>query len=565
MQSSDFQALSHVVGSFLALAQTILLLPKQVKAKSILWVLALLSLIPYLANVSSIMSMQPPPLMHKHPVEALIVEASANFKELLQRQSGHPQAALTEYRRRYGIEPPPGFEAWYKFAKENQSPIIDDFDEIFNRISPFLKLSGMDFIRAMNEVQNTPNGDVWRCSVSGGRLEIRCRHHHRSFDRHYSLTFNTLLANMTNRLPGLDFLVNHLDEARVLLPPTRLPNGGNPRPKITDMPRQPTWDVVTAGCSSGLGDLHNDTATPSKQTIETYGLPFVTNISSSKDLCQHPEYKKMHGLLMSPTSFIPISGLVPVLSTGALSPMGDILFPSPAYVVEPGFKYSPSTDIPWSWKRNNLYWAGSTTGAYAHDDQWPNFQRQRFVRIAQNLQPGAQHSYLQSKDGIISVIKSSFLNSRLYDVAFTKIFQCSWASCRSQRLFFPLKSWASKDEALHSRLVFDIDGNGISGRFYKLLASKSTPLKQTLLKEWHDERLIPWKHYVPVSQGMEELPELVAFFTSTKEGKKRAKEIADAGSEWFGKAFREADMGVYVYRLLLELARLQDPMREASW
>lgn len=44
-----------------------------------------------------------------------------------------------------------------------------------------------------------------------------------------------------------------------------------------------------------------------------------------------------------------------------------------------------------------------------------------------------------------------------------------------------MKPLASKDEAFHSRLVFDLDGNGISGRWYRLLASKSAPLKQTLL------------------------------------------------------------------------------------
>ena len=60
-------------------------------------------------------------------------------------------------------------------------------------------------------------------------------------------------------------------------------------------------------------------------------------------------------------------------------------------------------------------------------------------------------------------------------------------------MFFRTKAWADRDEALRSRPVFDMDGNGISGRrCYKLLASRSTPLKQTILREWHDDRLVPW-------------------------------------------------------------------------
>lgn len=165
---------------------------------------------------------------------------------------------------------------------------------------------------------------------------------------------------------------------------------------------------------------------------------------------------------------------------------------------------------------------------------------------------------------MISCVKSSFLNSRLFDVAFTKIFQCERRQCRDQRGYFTVKSWADKDQPLRSRLVFDLDGNGISGRYYKLLASKSVPLKQTLLREWHDDRLMPWVHYIPVSQSMKELPELVSYLTSTEAGQKIAKEIAEQGREWFSKAFRDVDLSIYSYRLLLELARLQDPNRPAG-
>lgn len=93
--------------------------------------------------------------------------------------------------------------------------------------------------------------------------------------------------------------------------------------------------------------------------------------------------------------------------------------------------------------------------------------------------------------------------------------------------------------------MFDIDGNGISGRYYKLLASKSAPLKQTLLREWHDDRLLPWVHYIPVSQSMTELPEMVMYFTS-EAGQKCAQEIAEQGQDWFSKAIRKEDMTIYV-------------------
>lgn len=273
----------------------------------------------------------------------------------------------------------------------------------------------------------------------------------------------------------------------------------------------------------------------------------------------------MHGLFISPASLPLICSLVPILSTGSLSTTGDILFPSPAYI-EPEFQYEAAHDIGWDKKRNNLYWAGSTTGGHASTDQWPHFHRQRFVALAQNLF-GKKHSYiyLRNYNGALARVHSAFLNTRLFDVAFTRIAQCARRYCAAQDAYFRIKSWANKNRALHSKLVFDLDGNGISGRYYQLLASNSAPLKQTVLREWHDERLVAWVHYIPVSMSMEELPELVMHLTANEAGRRTARNAAEGGREWFEKALRDVDRSVYVYRLLLELARLQDPEREAGF
>lgn len=555
--SSGSQALLQVVASFLALGQVIHILPRQAKAKSTLWIFFFVSLAPYLANISAIQHAQSS-LIHSqtHPVEFIIRNAKADFEELVRKQSQNYTAAHGEYQRRYGLEPPPGFEAWYEFAQEHQSAIIDDFDTIYDAVSPFWELSGKEVFDMIKYVKNAPNSELWLCSFTSKEAQTHCSHPYRKFDRNIQLRFNRLLKDLPGALPDVEFLVNHLDEPRVLVPPpiTRR----NKRLTLANMSREPVWDTLTKFCfpqskkkSARTGNI-----------TETFGLPFITDISSAMDLCQHPEYSSTHGFALSPTLFRLIEGAVPILSTGAPSTMGDILYPSPAYD-ESVFQYSDAHDIDWDKKWNNLYWAGSTTGGYAVDDQWQHYHRQRFVQLAQNLQT-REHTYLQEKDGVISRVKSPFLNNRLFDVAFTRISQCDRRPCRDQRAYFSVKSWTDKDQPLRSRLVFDLDGNGISGRYYKLLASKSAPLKQTLLREWHDDRLTPWVHYIPVSQSMEELPELVSYLTSTTSGQERAREIADQGREWFSRAFRDIDLTIYIYRLLLELARLQDPNRPVS-
>lgn len=486
-----------------------------------------------------------------HPVGKLIEHAKVEFDSLLARQSQTLPEAEAAYRQRYKMDPPPGFKKWYEFAVAKQSPIIDDFDAMYQAIAPLWKLSGKEVSQAMQSVQSHGDAEVWLCHFTGHTGKTSCSHPRRSFDRHTSLLFEKLLGDVVGDIPDVRFLVNHLDEPRVLFPTG---SGPSYTPRLDVLSHSSTWQRLTHLCSSA--------PTSTTDHIETFGIPFVTDPNGMADLCQHPEYREMHGMFQSPTSFRLVQGFVPILSTGSPSTMHDVLYPSAAYI-ESEFQYDDSHDIPWQKKRNNLYWAGSTSGAFSKDGRWMQYHRQRFVELAQNLQH-AQHAYLRKVGGQVQRVMSSFWNGRLYDVIFTRVFQCQTKDCREQRSYFNMRAWADKDEALQSKLAFDLDGNGISGRYYKLLSSNSAPLKQTLLREWHDDRHLAWVHYVPVSQTMDELPELVYYLTSTDQGQKYAKYIAESGKNWFSKAFRQADMAVYVYRLLLEVARLQDPERKAS-
>ena len=146
---------------------------------------------------------------------------------------------------------------------------------------------------------------------------------------------------------------------------------------------------------------------------------------------------------------------------------------------------------------------------------------------------------------------------------FTKQKLCAEDDCAAQKADSTLR-WGEPDspnEYKNHRLVIDIDGQGSTDRFYKLLASGSTVLKQTLCEEWHDERLMPWVHYVPISMHMEELPEVVRWLTDEEEGRSMARRIAENGKSWWGQGLRNVDLSLYMFRLLLEWARVTDEKR----
>ncbi|KAL9064793.1 MAG: hypothetical protein Q9161_008648 [Pseudevernia consocians] len=73
-------------------------------------------------------------------------------------------------------------------------------------------------------------------------------------------------------------------------------------------------------------------------------------------------------------------------------------------------------------------------------------------------------------------------------------------------------------------------------RFRRLLSSKNLVFKMTMFqyigKEWHHDFLEPRVHYVPVTLGIKELPEILRFLAEAPEGQAIAKGIAEAGSNW---------------------------------
>lgn len=274
--------------------------------------------------------------------------------------------------------------------------------------------------------------------------------------------------------------------------------------------------------------------------------------------------------------------------------MNDILIPASAYSW-PAFEYDPEEEVAWENKTHAIYWAGSSTGSYIGADTsgWKRHHRQRLVALANNLRideethdhridenrdadddhasaddPPSTFRYLQRDEKTLTwheTIRRG-VDVKSYNVHLTSLKQCEQAACDAQRAFFGaaiVEENAPRGEALRYSLALDVDGNGHSGRFYRLLASRSLPLKMTVFKEWHDERLQAWLHYVPVSLGMAEFPETVRYFVEEEEGREYARLLAEQGRAWFRRGLRKVDQALYLHRVFLELARLQDPRREA--
>ncbi|KAH0565207.1 hypothetical protein GP486_001407 [Trichoglossum hirsutum] len=545
--SGPIQAVGRVASGFAALFQTTSFVRRSANGRIYLFVFALCPLFLTTRNtsvVSRAREIWSEGRMTAHPIELLIEQQRSKYSAMLERQSLSLKAAVAEYSRRYKRHPPPGFDRWYEYARAQKSIIIDDYDIITELLEPFRSISPSQIRDNVAKVLESPDNRVMGISIKNHTIN-------QQYHENWLLSqIIDLIGPFIQDLPDMDVAFNGLDEPRLLL------SSSDPDESFisfTSLAGKSSWEAVTKPCRGGVskGDSHFQRV-----------LPFLEDVPGSKNICAHPEYQDKHALFVSPSSLFCATQPVPIFSPAAMSSFGDILYPSPFYLRSEG-EYTEDLDAAWESKSNILYWAGQSSGGNAKDSSWRHHQRQRFVALVNNLENGNATYLNETSPGVWRAYNDTLgAFSYLYDVSLTSIIQCEESICQEEKEYFHPPDRKPFELIYESRFLFDLDGNSFSGHYYTLLRTKSVVFKQTLFREWHDERLFPWVHYVPVSVGLQELPETVRYLALTPQGQKLSKQIGESGAEWMKVAFRDVDAGVYLFRLLLEYGRVISDARD---
>ena len=508
----------------------------------------------------------------RHPIEDLVTEARSRFAEIKARQSESLDEAVAEYQRRYHRDPPPGFDWWYQIAEANNVTLIDEYDTMMESLEPFWGISAKQ-VRTMASRAN---------SSQKGFATLSIKNHAVATSKKFRFAKQIVpwVSKRASLLPDMNLTFNQMDEPRVVVPHRNLqefmkvcppPNveedaGKDQKPLLfVEKSRKSTWNFVTSSCSTDSKSRTSKASSPVRKEYGAMFPKFVKDVANAKDLCSNPEYAHQHGFLVAPPSFIPTTELAPIFSQSKLSSFQDILYPSAAYSLEESeSEYLSSQDPDWSRKKDRLYWTGGMTGGYVTSTEWQHMHRHRLV------------SYLNTPSQPVTLLKAlpdggwkpfrslmSALSPALH-VVMTKVYGCAPSACASMKKSLRIGRPESAHSAYSSRFVFDLDGNAWSGRFHRLLGSKSCVFKQTLFKEALDDWLVPWVHYVPISMSLEEVPEILRWMITSKKGRQVAKEIADEGREWKREVLRDVDLQIAFLRLLFEYARLVDDKRDSS-
>lgn len=528
----------------------------------------------------------PPSTDTSHPIQQLISKAEQEFDAVKARQSDTLEKAVAEYRRRYNLPPPPNFDQWYKFAKARNVQLIDEYDTIYHSLLPFWALQpsvirgrareALGFDNALlgviirdGQIVTAAGGSEWQQKSTVGMLKDFVRY-----------------------LPDMDLPFNIHDEPRVVVPHDDLSrlvaiakdktipasfentapkNSWSPRPPDMDdgtrpfevkftrfnvFAHQPTWTNSRMSCSPESPSRALDESIQDDASSFAYSqLGLIFNKTAFSDICLSPTLKNRHGFFNRPNAFNIVHDLFPIFSQSKISSFQDILYPSPWYWSNK-VPYDPDADHPWDSKHDKLYWRGSTTGGFSRNGGWRYQHRQLFVekinaldstKVLQNQSPspgGAAQWVL--KDAPRTDYKD------IMDVKFAHVGQCDPGDCDAQREYFDIVKPDKQHFAWQYKYLLDIDGNAFSGRFYAFLKSMSLVYKMAVFREWHEEWLWPWVHYVPLGLKGDEYVESIRYFRDEPEGKVQAPRLAVQGREWAGKVLRNEDFEIWLFRLLIE-------------
>lgn len=528
-----------------------------------------------------------------HPIDSLVRQGESEFMALTQRQSHTLEDAVEEYKRRYQIPPPPNFDKWYAFARRKGVQLIDEYDTIHHSLLPFWALKPATIRARVREAIGFDGNNLISLLIRKGQPA----HVQGGQEWQQEATIG-MMKQFVGFLPDMDLAFNIHDEPRVVVPHDELSRlvahaknknmpaafaNPTPRNQFSARPKdmndgrrveevkttrfnvfahQHTWIPSRLSCSpdSPARSLDDDAARDNLTAYALSDLGFVYNHTAFSDVCNSPSFAASHGFFDRPNAFNVVHDLFPIFSQSKMSSFQDIIYPSPWYWYGK-VSYDEKKDIDWTAKENRLWWVGSTTGGFSRDGGWRRQHRQQVVRklnaldtakilVNKNLNAGSTPSEdipdWQPKE----VPRQDYQD--IIDVHFSHVGQCDPGDCDAQREFFTIVPPADQQDAWKYKYLLDLDGNAFSGRFYAFLKSRSLVFKMAVFREWHEEWLKPWVHYIPLSLRSEESLETVRYFSGEEEGKVQAVRLADQGRDWAGKVLRNEDFEVWFFRLMLE-------------
>ncbi|KAK3310259.1 glycosyltransferase family 90 protein [Chaetomium strumarium] len=563
------------------------------------------------------------PVGSNHPLSKVIYEARIEADRWLRHAavSSSLPVAVQEYRERHGgRDPPPGFDIWYGFAKDRRSAILDHFPQMENDLLPFW---GMPPSKIREDVRRAAaEPDMAMLQIKGRKAQ----HNLPPANPYKPVMDDLvdLVGGFVDHLPDMELAINLDERPRVLAPwadVVRTTKAAQRKRASKLLPRlAPALDEMPAAQPAVLDKLlAQKTFTPVKELREMTALTcppgtkaraathwdirdlcsscakpqsqgqFLTNWTLAQEICHQSDLLRQHGFYMTPPELRPLQELLPVFSRAKTDSYRDILLPL-RHIMEPA---EPGTQQAFDMKSKKLFWRGKVDRLRSSHELVRGGHRERLVHLLSAPARSERTTLLlpSRKGWAYEQVPTGQLNDLLaLDVAFASYSACKAAdkdkdkdagaggrNCdHAGNNMFPQKP--DYVDPLRHQYVMVVDtDSGPPREFLRTLRSSSVPFHASIFAEWYSERLMPWVHFVPVDLRFHALHSTLTYFVGLpkkygrrmngREVEMAARQedgrwIAEEGKRWAEKALRREDREVYLFRLLLEWARVVDDNRD---
>lgn len=156
----------------------------------------------------------------RHQIPTLMAAGNQKWESILARQSQTLDNAVTEYRTRYNLDPPDGFDEWFHYAKSKNVELVDEYDMLMSSLVPLRQLGPVE-LRRRTELLNSAPVDINSIRIGGGGADGKFELVHFLGRTERTKGLMTMLGPVKHLLAKrnwkqFDVVVNELAESRVI-------------------------------------------------------------------------------------------------------------------------------------------------------------------------------------------------------------------------------------------------------------------------------------------------------------------------------------------------------------
>lgn len=156
-----------------------------------------------------------------HQIPALMAAGNQRWASMLAKQSQTLDEAVIEYRTRYNLDPPDGFDGWFYYAKSQNVKLMDEYDMLMDSLEPLRQLGPVE-LRRRTDLLNRAPVDINAIRIRAGGAESSLELVHTAgYRKERTEGLMAMLRPVRHLLASRDWkqfdvVVNELAESRVL-------------------------------------------------------------------------------------------------------------------------------------------------------------------------------------------------------------------------------------------------------------------------------------------------------------------------------------------------------------